>query len=95
MGWRAWGQSRKYCKRLIYVYVPVRISYNLAIKIMLLHHDSVHSLRVTESQEAKTTRAACGAVPHYSALLDLSELRKIIPKRFCGKLDRIISCILC
>lgn len=45
---------------------------------MLLDHNSINSLGITESQEAKATRAAGGTITHDSALLNLTELREIV-----------------
>lgn len=45
---------------------------------MLLHHDGVHGLGVTESKETEASRAASGAVAHYSAFLNIAELREIL-----------------
>lgn len=49
---------------------------------MLLHHHRVHSFRVPEGQKTKATRTASSAVSHDSALLNITELRKVVPKRF-------------
>ena len=47
---------------------------------MLLHHHSIDSLSVTESQKPKAAGASSGAIPHDSALLNLTELREIVTK---------------
>ena len=50
---------------------------------MLLDHDSVDCLGITESEETKATRATSGAVTHHRTFLDFTELREVVTKRFC------------
>lgn len=49
---------------------------------MLLDHDSVHCLGISESQETETSRATSSTVSHHSAFLYLSKLRKVVLQRF-------------
>lgn len=49
---------------------------------MLLDHDSIDSLGVTESQETEATRTASSAVTHNGAFLNFAELREVVTKGF-------------
>lgn len=49
-------------------------THNLPIKVVFLDHDSVDSFGVFEREEAEPARSAGGAVPHYSALQNLTKL---------------------
>jgi hypothetical protein len=54
------------------------VTYDLAIKVVLLDHDDVDSFWIFESQETETSRAACCAVAHYRAFENLAKLREIV-----------------
>jgi hypothetical protein len=49
-------------------------TYNFAVEIVLLHHDDVDALGVTEGEEAETSRATGSRVTHDSAFAHFAEL---------------------
>lgn len=50
------------------------LSYNLAVKVVLLDHDNVDSLWILESQETETSRATGRSVTHDSTFEHLAKL---------------------
>lgn len=56
---------------------------------MLLDHDRVDSLGISESQEAETARAAAGTVAHDGALEDIAKLREVIAQGFFESIRRV------
>lgn len=53
-------------------------AYDLPIEVVFFDHHRVDRFRVSESQEAEASGAACGTVAHYGALLYLAELREVL-----------------
>jgi hypothetical protein len=49
-------------------------AYNLAVEVVLFHHNRVDALGILEGEETKTSGTASSGVAHDSALADLAEL---------------------
>ena len=45
---------------------------------MLLDHNHIDRLGISERQKAETSRAPCGTIPHDGTFLYLAELRKVV-----------------
>lgn len=50
------------------------MTYDLAVKVMLLHHHGVNTLGVPECQEAEASRAAGSRVAHDCTFTDFTKL---------------------
>lgn len=53
-------------------------TYDLAVQVVLLHHDSVDALWVLEGEETETARAPACAVAHDRAFYDFAKLGEIV-----------------
>jgi hypothetical protein len=53
-------------------------TYDLAIEVVLLDHNSVHRLGILESQESEASRPTSGGISHDSCLQNLSKLREVV-----------------
>jgi hypothetical protein len=66
--------------------VKVGDTHDLAVQVVLLHHDDVDGLGVLEGEEAEAAGAAGGAVAHNGAFHHLAELREVVSQGFLNEL---------
>lgn len=57
---------------------------------MLLDHDSVDAFGVSESEEAKASRAAGCGVAHDGTFADLTKLREVVFEGICVTISIVI-----
>lgn len=54
------------------------MTYEFAVERVLLHHDHVDGLGVSEGKEAEASRAPGGAIAHDGAFGDFAKLREVV-----------------
>lgn len=59
------------------------MTYELAVKQMLLDHHDIDDLRILERQKAESARATGDTVTHDCAFCDLAKLREVIFEGLC------------
>lgn len=57
---------------------------DLSVKVVLLGHDCVHTLGVSEGEKSESTRLAGKVIAHDSAFQHLAKLRKVVGQRLVG-----------
>lgn len=84
MEWHVWGQSGGVSGVDFIDIARLGRAYDFAVEVVLLDHDCIDSLGVSEGQEAETARAATGAVAHDGAFENIAKLREVVAQGFYG-----------